>query len=191
MKGFPVRTKMLGAIVVLAIFIPLYAQAATLRVEAWIDGRSQLNIRFNSAQWHHFEYSAPGQENGNYPTIFNGQNWFPTWPGASPNYSCGCDSSIFYGIEPPFASVQTVVLNIIQARESVSIIQQPNAGNNYTLIIEFNDNSSGGADWYIIDLIYQGQVLNRVPTMTEWGMIILVILLGIKSIYCLRKRAAA
>jgi hypothetical protein len=30
-----------------------------------------------------------------------------------------------------------------------------------------------------------------VPTMTEWGMIILVILLGIGSIYYLRRRVAA
>ena len=143
--------------VALAILIPSYVQADIIRVEAYIDGRSLLTIRGDTAKWHHINWDAPGRWQGaNYATVINGQNWFPTWPD-SPNASntnCNCDSKDEYsGINPPLSlAAQTVIVNNIQARNSISILQQPAADNDYNLIIDFNDNPVGGPVWYIIEL---------------------------------------
>ena len=36
----------------------------------------------------------------------------------------------------------------------MAIVQQPEAANSYTLIVEFDDNVSLGPDWYEVDLSY-------------------------------------
>jgi ribosomal protein L35AE/L33A len=142
--------------VVLALLIPSYVKAGILRVEAFIDGRSQLKIRGNTAQWHHINWDAPGRWGGaNYATVINGDNWFPIWPDVpdGKNTSCNCDSDIYSGVNPPLSlSAQTVMVNHIQARNTVSIIQEPAADNNYELIVDFNDNPIGGPVWYMIEL---------------------------------------
>ena len=175
--------------VALLTVLPSFAQAATIQVEAFIDGRSQLILRGNTAQWQHFDYSAPGvPESDNYPTIINSVNWTPSWTG-NPNNCDGCFSNIFNGVCPGLsASEQTVNLNDIQARDSVSIVQQPSSINNYTLIVEFDDNVSVGAAWYIIELDFPaGQPCPAVPAVNEWGMMILIILTGIAAVYYMRR----
>ena len=85
----------------------------------------------------------------------NGDNWFPTWPDVpdAKSTSCNCDSNVYLGVNPPLSlAVQPVILKKIQARDSVNIIQQPAAVNNYELIVDFNDNPIGGSVWYIIEL---------------------------------------
>ncbi len=61
--------------------------------------------------------------------------------------------------------------------------------------ISVNGGSNGSAViGSVTNQFSEGQVIpasSSVPTMTEWGMIILVILLGIGSIYYLRSRVAA
>jgi hypothetical protein len=182
------KVKVLLFVITLAILIPGYVQADIIRVEAWIDGTSQLHIQGNTAQWHHFDYSAPGLEGGNFPTIINYLAWFPTWPGSPYNCS-GCVSSVFTGVNPSLNAVdQTVGLNIIQARDSVSIVQQPAAANNYTLIVEFDDNGPGGADWYIIELDAPFTTrATAVPTINEWGMILFISLAGLVAVHFLRR----
>src|SRR4051812_24476594 len=55
--------------------------ALHLRIEAWIDGRSDLIVVGNTAHWHHYDYAAPGREMFvNKPTLFDGVEWFPVWP---------------------------------------------------------------------------------------------------------------
>lgn len=196
MKSFRRGVALTILMVALMIILPNYVQAATIRVEAFIDGRSQLIISGNAAQWLHFDASAPGipQNPGeNYPTIINSANWLPTWSG-DPSNCNGCPSSVFSGVCPGLSTVtQTVALNIIQARQSVTIIQQPSAGNSYTLIVEFNDNIPGGAAWYIIELDFAAAnaCTSAVPTMTDWGMIVFVILAGLGSVYYLRRQKRA
>jgi hypothetical protein len=174
--------------VALLTVLPSFVQAATIKVEAFIDGRSQLILRGNTAQWQHFDYSAPGvPESDNYPTIINSANWTPSWTG-NPNNCDGCFSNIFSGVCPGLsASEQTVNLNVIQARDSVSIVQQPSLINNYTLIVEFDDNGPGGAAWYIIELDFpSSQACPAVPAVNEWGMIIFTTLAGLGAFYFLR-----
>lgn len=148
------------------MYAPLIGHASTLtqtiRVEALIDGRSQLILRGDTAQWFNLDYAAPGRhEFRNEPTIINGVEWYPVWPDYpdAENRSCHCYSDIFYGVEPPLPqSDMTVTLNIIRSRYDTHIAQYPDAGNNYALIIEFNDNPPGGSDIYINDVVIELEI---------------------------------
>ena len=138
------------------------AAAYTLKVKAWIDGQSQLIIQGNTVQWHNLSYNAPGYEapygNPPAPTYLTTKHlkkmaWSPG------NWSHGTyddtTSDKFTGLSAPLAAAdQTVTLTAKRARESATIIQHPSPGNGYTLIVDFNDTSSGGADWYEVSLEY-------------------------------------
>ncbi len=147
-------------------------QRATLNVRAFIDGRSDLIIQCDTVHWYHLDYAAPGRHfdapGGNVPTFLNGTEWCPGWPGdpvglqacAPVNNESRCggcrslEESDFIGVPTLAAQPQTVDLDVIQARAGVTIIQQPNQSNGFTLIVEFNDNPPGGPDWYEINLNY-------------------------------------
>lgn len=47
-----------------------------IRVQAWVDGRSQLVLQGDTARWHHFDYAAPGRLGfANAPTTIDGVDW--------------------------------------------------------------------------------------------------------------------
>ena len=126
-----------------------------IRVQAWVDGRSQLILQGDTARWHHFDFAAPGREFANEPTTIDGVDWFPTWPDVPDvqNRDCNCDSDTFTGVNPPVPQAAAVVSLIpVQARGPMSIVQSPTSGNEYTLIVQFNDNAPPGAAWYIVDI---------------------------------------
>jgi dipeptidyl aminopeptidase/acylaminoacyl peptidase len=142
-----------------------------LEVSAFIDGRSQMVVRDGSIYWHHFDYAAPGRHadgpGGNVPTTFNGNAWYPIWPGDPPDHDpadpidnevrCGdCTTLDKYLTAPPLAAKEQVVaLNAVDARGEVTIVQQPSAENDFTLIVEFDDNLPIGPAWYSIVLAYE------------------------------------
>ena len=131
-----------------------------LMVSAYIDGRSRLILQGDTVHWHHLDFAAPGRlDFVNEPTFLNGEAWFPTWPDVpnAENRDCNCDSSTFKGPPPLAAKPQAVELSVVQARNTVSIVQHPDQSNNHTLIVEFDDNPPGGADWYRIALTYDIQ----------------------------------
>jgi formylglycine-generating enzyme required for sulfatase activity len=49
---------------------------------------------------------------------------------------------------------QMVGLSAHQARERVTIVQQPRADNGYTLIVEYDDSYSDATDWYEVNIGY-------------------------------------
>ncbi len=123
---------------------------------AWIDGRDDLIIQGATVQWLHFEYSAPGQEQANEPTYVDGVPWYPAWPNGT---GFGAHSSVYASLAPPLPGQDmTVQMNVVEARGTASIVQLPNTQNGYTLIVEFDDNTPGGAAWYevAIDASYIG-----------------------------------
>jgi hypothetical protein len=126
------------------------------RIEALIDGRSQLILQDNTAQWYHLDFAAPGRhEFRNDPTVINGVEWFPLWPDIpdEENRDCNCYSDVFTGLYPPLPSEDfTVKLKPVRSRSETQIIQEPANENDYTLIIEFDDNAPGGSDSYIVEL---------------------------------------
>lgn len=127
----------------------------TLRVEALVDGGSQLVLRGGTAQWRHQTKAAPGRHLGaDMPTVVNGVTWMPEWPDPGENRDCGgCTSSLFDGLTPPLpAAEQQVILTALDARHEVAIAQQPSAANDFTLIIDFDDVQPSGSAWYVIEI---------------------------------------
>ena len=129
----------------------------TLRVRAYIDGDSDLIVQGNTVRWHHLGAAAPGRLLGvDEPTYLNDVAWYPAWPDTpdSENRDCHCDSSSHVGVPALAKQDQIVSLKIFQARHKVAVVQQPKAGNDYTLIVHFDDIPPGGADWYEISIGY-------------------------------------
>lgn len=130
-----------------------------ITIEALIDGRSQLILRKNSAQWYHLDFAAPGRhEFVNVPTLINGKEWFPVWPDVpdAENRDCYCYSSVFKGVKPVIhPGKQPIEINVLQGRGTVSILEYPSKANNHALIIEFDDNPYGGPATYQIELSFQ------------------------------------
>ena len=158
------RGLMLLAILAFLVGVAPYAASAAqpasgamkITIQALIDGRSQLVLHGNTAQWYQIDYAAPGRWEGrNDPTVINGKTWFPTWPDAQndENYSCNCYSSVFRGITPPLPNSRFVAtISSIKTRDNVYFMQEPSAENDYTLIVEFNDDYQDGATLYDIQL---------------------------------------
>lgn len=140
--------------------IPESTQIPTiLNICAYIDGRSQLVISGNALYWRHLDFDAPGRwelGEGSQPTYLNTVQWEPTWPDIPDptNEYCNCTSSIYRGIPNLARTNQRVWMDFVQARGRVSVVQQPNVDNDYTFILELDDNSYGGAAWYEINLSY-------------------------------------
>jgi hypothetical protein len=127
----------------------------TLSVRARIDGLSRLLIQGNTVHWYHVAAAAPGRWIPA-PTYINGVEWNPDWPDVpdSGNRDCQCSSSSYQGI-PAIIEYPPVILEIIQARGKVAIVQQPSQSNDYTLIVEFDDITppdTYGDEWYEIEL---------------------------------------
>jgi hypothetical protein len=149
--------------------LPLAAGSAfaDLTVSVQIDGHSKLVISTGAAggpakmAWDHLYAARPGTAGGSFPTLLNGYHWFPTWP-ATPNGTPGMSS--FLEIASTFPA-EGVTLTQQSGRTPVSIVQQPNAGNAFTLVIDFDDSAPPGADDYSITL--QGIPFALLPTETE------------------------
>jgi hypothetical protein len=144
-------------------------------VQAHVGGRSHLIIKENTLQWHHFEGPAPGLcralwnfgTDANSPTIVDsnqGPNitWVPTgWPAALGNGTHPESfSSIFNALTPFFRNGgEYWGLNQLWGKGDTKIIQQPDAFNEHTLIIEFDDLKGGnvsmlfGSTFYAIELM--------------------------------------
>jgi hypothetical protein len=135
--------------------------AAAIHINAWIDGRSRLILDDDTATWQHFDFAAPGRLNCNIgdptqSTFLDHVAWDPLWPDVPDceNRFCGgCFSSVFSGLQTSIPNSDfTPVLVPIQSRGISSIVEYPSAANGYRVVIEFDDNPQGGADWYEVDL---------------------------------------
>lgn len=128
----------------------------SLTFRTYIDGQSQVILHGKAIYFYHLLYAAPGAGYAR-PNYVNGVEWYPTWPAPAPDYNrdCNCYSSEYTDIAPLARLDQTVNLTVIESRDAdqIQIIQQPNASNDYTFIIEIYDYSPGGG-WYEFTLTY-------------------------------------
>jgi CubicO group peptidase (beta-lactamase class C family) len=137
------------------------ADVITYNIRGYFDGRDLLVIKSNTAQWHHLDFAAVGRYGGQdlatqISTTLNGvpqmtsYPWLPTWPEPAPApITYQAYSSALTTLSPPLpVSPMTVTLTPVRARGSISIYQRPTFENDYTLILDFNDNSAWYADWY-------------------------------------------
>lgn len=146
-------------------------------VQAHIGGRSELIMQGNKLQWHHIKGTAPGLErafwnygsDSNSPTIIDsnqGPNipWVPSgWPGVIGNGTHPESmSSVFDALTPVFPRDGTCwKLKKLSGSGRTKIVQQPNAGNDFSLVVEFDDLILGerggmydlpGSGFYLIKL---------------------------------------
>lgn len=151
-------------------FIPLVARAQspseiTIEIRAAIDGRSQLILRGNTAQWHHFDFAAPGRHLfTNFSTTINGVDWSPIWPNVpdAENRDCNCFSDVFTGVVPALpAQPMEIGLQILSVDRgnaqceptgTMAIVEFPSPDNNFTTIVEFDDNPQYGSAFYYVKL---------------------------------------
>jgi len=136
----------------------------TIHIRAHIDGRSRLILDDDTAQWQHFNHAAPGRircNSGNpiQATYIDGLEWWPEWPDIPncENRGCGgCYSDIKSGLPQTIPDTERIASIIpIAVRGTCSIIEHPNAANGYRVVVEFNDNPTGGAAWYEVELVLQ------------------------------------
>jgi len=113
-----------------------------IRIRAQIDGKSRLVFKKGSIQWNHVFYAKPGQHNGaNYPTTINGDlDWMPQWTNDISNEFNQTNVDLR----------GTVQVQPIVARNSLSIVQQPNISNGQTTIVEIFDTASGSSFYEFI-----------------------------------------
>lgn len=128
-------------------------------IRALIDGRSQLQLKGFTARWQHYDWAAPGVHGGQRePTFIDGIAWHPNWDNSDMDAEVRVPHSLsdkFDGLTPPIpAAPTTVTLQKIRGRENMSIVQEPAPENEFATIIEFNDNSNGGYDWYEANLTF-------------------------------------
>jgi RNA polymerase sigma factor (sigma-70 family) len=138
------------------------AAPVTVTVRALIDGHDHLILKGATAQWRHFEFAAPGRIGGrNEATIINGISWTPQWDDSDMDNEVRVDKSMsdrFEQIRPPIPSApMTVSIQKVRCRGDATIAQQLSAGNDFTTIVDFDDNNIAGAAWYQVTLTFTPQ----------------------------------
>lgn len=145
---------------------PTPSSRSKINLRAYVDGRSSLIISGNDVQWHHIDYAAPGRHDfNNFPTIINGIEWYPQWPDApDEEIKHEAYSSTYSNLDPALPKEDmNIELKTIQSRSWLDIAQYPAVENDYTLIIDFDDNPPWGAAWYECELILSDPAI---PTPT-------------------------
>ncbi len=138
------------------LVLPAAAGTITYDIQAYIDGRSLLIFSGYTLQWHNLSFTVPGKHDGhNDPTIIiasaNSSTvtayWYPYWPDGETGDQYSYENT---SLNPPFHgyAYTGITLTAVQARGSLTIYQMPGAGNNYTLILDFDDEAVGGSAWY-------------------------------------------
>jgi hypothetical protein len=145
------------------------ARAAQIAFDftADIDGRDQLIIKGGTLQYQHFDWTPVGLHNPDYPstiisTSLDGTTqmdqyaWTADWPNGTGSQAY---SSIFTGAIPSAPSQDALAsMNVLQARGTVTLAQLPTAQNQYTTIVNFDDNPLGSDAIYEVSLTF-----NTVP----------------------------
>ena len=130
-------------------------ETGRLEVECWVDGRSHLVIRGDELWLEHFDFVAPGRHGGEKPTRIDGEEWWPTWtfdPDPDDGTHCGgCRTEDSWTLEDPFPEEGEVAvkIDVVESRSSTTLVQRPSASNDYTTVVEWDDNPPGGPAWYV------------------------------------------
>ncbi len=170
------------------------ANATTLDIVAYIDGRDRLHFKGDSLWWEHLDFAAVGRHGGNnLPTkltVDHGSTieWVPNWPGHP-----WPDEIRTYAVSDPLtafspalaAQDQTVGFTGLTVRGSAGIVQQPSSANGYELTVEFNDNAVGMAGWYWVRLDY---IPAQVVPLPSASLLLGTGLLALLGAYRLRHR---
>lgn len=120
-------------------------ESRSLKVRAWIDGKSRLLVKGNQVSWQHISFDRPGLHTGrNEPTQINGVDWIPQWNGMQ------SQPRSFDSFRLPDRK-EVVRLEVVEGRGSVRWIES-GEGESFSGMIEFDDEPQDHADWYEVEL---------------------------------------
>lgn len=177
-----------------------------LTISADIDGRDILVLN-GDMYWNHYDFAAVGRHYGkNEPTYItevvdgvttlNNYAWVPAWPSDAPDeVRYQATSSTFTGLAPGLPSQDMdVQFTALQARSSLTMLQYPSSTNNYTIMLDFNDDPVGSDAWYTAQLkiFYSTPVVPppvlSTPSTPEPGATSLIAAIGISGLLVVRRR---
>ncbi len=152
-----------------AVLAELEATSYSLTVEAFVDGRSQLILKGDTAQWSHLEYAAPGRLGaGNEATQLGSLAWYPEWPDLPDreNRGCNCYSSMAHGVSPalPGQEMKLAALQVSGDGCLATVVQSPSPYNDSTLIVEFSHPPAGAA-WCMVTI----NATSPLPANEPWS----------------------
>ncbi len=148
-------------------------------VTGWIDTTDDLYIRGNSVHWEHPYPGSPAGTHGatEQPTVISSWlegtqqmsnvNWSGMWTGFSVSLSYTSLTPTLSTSSDSFAAVEK-----ISGRGSLSIIQQPDVSNNYTLGVKFKDGFNGAA--------FLDAKITVVPEPSTCGVVLIFGILGMR-----------
>ena len=161
------------------------ANSATIymNIAAFIDGQDLLIIHGNTLQWKHLDFNAVSSPaTFDYPTLITTNNngdccsgliWTANWPNGVASGALSAIQNWSPGV-PTNSDLLSVSLGVELARDSLTISQSPSASNQYTTILDFNDDSSPGAAWYVGDLTFNvSDSIPGAPEPSTWAMTLL------------------
>ena len=120
-------------------------ESVILTLRGYFDGVDDVLLKDNQLWIHHRGWQQPSQ------FVVNGYDWNPNFPnGEQDGYSNYLIDHTSLPMEEKEYSI-----NVIEKSSggSVEIIQNPNIGNDYTLIITVDDGGPSGAYWYEFEVI--------------------------------------
>jgi hypothetical protein len=184
-------TAVMAVVTFLSGSIVAHASTATITVSSYIDGEDYLYIQGDTLQWQTISDTPVGDPRGdpftttNVSTTLNGNpvqsfDWQPVYqPSSKFTYD-------YTGLSPALPNTPTSVsLTVLEGRESLTILQQPNALNGETLILDFNDHADNGSALYSAELTF------ATPLPSTWTVLIAGFVgLGFLA-YCGKKNRAA
>jgi hypothetical protein len=169
----------IGAVLASSMGFSAYTPSAradqiTYTVSVYIDGEDILYISGNTLQWQAIAFGRVGRippfvgvprTTTDITTYRNGHlvdsvQWQPTYPAGTSDYFCNCYSDPFSGLTPALPTdeknllVKLTQTNIVAGSDPVTIIQQPDPSNGFTLGVDFRDLHFDGAELYTVELSF-------------------------------------
>ncbi len=125
-------------------------------VRVLIDGSDRLMIRGDRMWFEHLAYELPGRwGGGNYPVTVNREHrWFPLWDGNFSDKFVIPDKDAALPPNKAFTE-ETLVMKVRKNLGQVHINQYPNAENDFTLVLSFDDRGPLGPHWYQVCLDWE------------------------------------
>jgi hypothetical protein len=129
----------------------------TYTITACVDGKDDLHIRGKTLQWERRSFDPVGNSvncadnDVSISSTFDGASDLQThWRPTSPTLTL---SDSFTHLVPPLSDKPQIwIVEKIRGRGNVSVLQQPNIANGWTLILRFDDEAFAGADVYSVYL---------------------------------------
>ena len=127
-----------------------------LKVRTFIDGADVLFVRGDQIWFKHYAYDLPGKwRKVNEPSYVNGSEWMPEWKDSlSDRFTIPSDSVAALPPNKEFDET-TLEVNSYGAWGKVSVVEYPNAGNDFTLVVLLDDLEYEGASWYNIGIDWE------------------------------------